>query len=236
MSSHDWDALLTERDRAVLDASGYGQDRPLVSPVAVLVIDMTFDFLGDRPEPILSSVARFPNSCGEEGWAAAERLAPVLEVARVAGVPVIYTARALDHPLLEALAWGSKQRDAGRPVDAAAGGSRFPACIEPQPGDVVITKTKPSGFFGTPLREYLIGLGVRQLAVAGATTSGCVRGTVVDAFSYGYRTAVIADCVVDRISASHAIGLFDMKAKYADLITSSRLAAVLPDLADRKMA
>lgn len=230
-SSSAWDTLLSGRDREVLDASGYGQARALVSPVAVIVIDMTFDFLGDRPEPILKSIARFPNSCGEEGWAAAARLSSVLDAARCVGIPVIYTARSLEHPMLEDMAWGTKQYDSGRPADAEAGGERFPECIQPQGTDVVIKKTKPSGFFGTPLREYLIGLGIRQLAVAGATTGGCVRATVVDAFSYGYRTVVIEDCVVDRIGASHAVALFDMNAKYADLISSWELAEALPRLA-----
>jgi nicotinamidase-related amidase len=216
-----WDAHLSERDRQVLAQSGYGQSRELTAPMAVLVIDFTFDFLGDRPEPILESTKRFPNSTGEEGWAAADRLAPVLDAARAAGVPVIYTARTLAHPMLEELSWGSKQVNAGRPVDGTAEGTQFPPSITPHTGDVVIHKTKPSGFFSTPLREYLIGLGIRQVLVAGATTSGCVRATVIDAFSYGFRVAVLQDCVADRITASHVINLFDMKAKYADLLTAS---------------
>jgi maleamate amidohydrolase len=222
VSDTPWASLLSDRDQAVLELSGYGQGRGLLGPLAVVVIDMTFDFLGDQPEDILTSVRRFPNSTGAEGWAAADALAPVLTAAREAGVPVIYTARTLQHPVLEDLSWGTKQTDAGRPADGDGDGTRFPPAIQPQPGDPVIHKTKPSGFFGTPLREYLIGLGVRQVLIAGASTSGCVRATVVDAFSYGFRVAVLQDCVADRISASHAIALFDMGAKYADLISSAQ--------------
>ena len=224
-----WEPFLSDRDRQVLAQSGYGQAREPVSPWAVLVVDMTFDFLGDRPEDILLSTRRFPNSTGEEGWAAADRLAPVLDAARAAAVPVIYTARSLEHPLLEELTWGTKQVDAGRPVEGENTGTRFPPAILPQPEEPVIHKTKPSAFFGTPLLEYLLGLGIRQLVVAGATTSGCVRATVVDAFSFGFRVAVLADCVADRITASHALALFDMKAKYADLVTSTEAIARLKE-------
>jgi maleamate amidohydrolase len=215
-----WSKHLSDLDRQVLEQSGYGQGRELIGPMAVLVIDMTYDFLGDRPEPILDSTKRFPNSTGEQGWEAANRLAPVLAAARTAAVPVIYTARTLDHPLLEELSWGTKQINAGRPVNAAGENTHFPPCLIPEPRDIVIHKTKPSGFFSTPLREYLISLGIRQVLISGATTSGCVRATVIDAFSYGFRVAVLRDCVADRITASHAINLFDMKAKYADLITA----------------
>lgn len=228
-----WDAHLSELDRQVLAQSGYGQGRDLVGPIAVLVIDMTHDFLGDRPEPILESTKRFPNSCGDEGWKAADRLAPVLDAARVAGVPVIYTARSLEHPILEELTWGTKQTNAGRSVDGSSQGAKFPPSITPQPGDVVINKTKPSGFFGTPMTEYLISLGIRQVLIAGATTSGCVRATVIDAFSYGFRVAVLEDCVADRISASNALNLFDMKAKYADLVASADAVEHLKNVAGR---
>ncbi|MBO9520652.1 MAG: isochorismatase family protein [Nocardioidaceae bacterium] len=222
-----WDHLLGERDRAVLAASGYGQSRKLRSPAAVLVIDLTFDFLGDRPEPILESVTRFPNSCGAEGWAAAERLAPVLAAARASDVPVLYTTRSTEHPVLEELTWGGKQTNAGRAAMGESAATGFPPAIAPQPGDTVIEKTKPSAFFDTPLRQYLVLLGIRQLFVAGATTSGCVRATVVDAFSHGFRTAVLADCVADRIEASHAIALFDLQAKYADLTDAATATGAL---------
>lgn len=222
-----WDRLLGESDREVLVASGYGRPRGFRTPAAVLVIDMTFDFLGDRPEPILESITRFPNSCGAGAWAAADRLAPVLDAARASGVPVIYTTRSTAHPVLEELTWGVKQTNAGRPVAGDGAARSFPPAIAPRPGDVVLPKTKPSGFFDTPLSQYLVSLGIRQLFVAGATTSGCVRATVVDAFSHGFWAAVMADCVADRIEASHAIALFDMRAKYADLTDATTVAAAL---------
>ncbi len=83
--------------------------------------------------------------------------------------------------------------------------------IAPQRGDVVIAKAKPSAFFGTPLLSYLIAWQVDTLLVAGGT-SGCVRATVVDAFSYNFLVSVVAEACFDRGQASHAINLFDMQA------------------------
>ncbi len=90
--------------------------------------------------------------------------------------------------------------------------------IAPHEGDIVILKDKPSVFFGTPLMSYLHELQVDMLLVAGTTTSGCVRATVVDAFSYNFKVVVVEECVFDRGQASHKVNLFDMQAKYADVV------------------
>lgn len=218
-------ALLSERDRRVLAASGHGRAAGLRSPCALLVIDMTYDFIGDRPEDITESVKRFPQSCGAAGWEAAERLVPVLTEARERDVPVVYTVRSATHRPLEELSFGRKRRspvnDAARVM--AAEDEQVPSLIAPEPGDIVIAKSKPSAFFGTPLIEYLVGFGIRQVVCCGATTSGCVRATVVDAFSYGFGVAVIDDCTVDRWEISHSTGLFDMQQKYADLVSSKEV-------------
>jgi len=158
--------------------------------------DYNFAFVGDRPQDILDSITRFPNSCGEEGWKAMERLVPVLELARERALPVIYTTGDLEHPLLDRLSWGAKNKrvdqwraDPQARLDANA----VPDLIAPVPGEVVITKKKPSAFFGTPLLQYLVSLGVDQLLISGTTTSGCIRASVLDAFSHGYRVAVLED-------------------------------------------
>jgi nicotinamidase-related amidase len=102
--------------------------------------------------------------------------------------------------------------------------------IDPKPGEVSITKKKPSAFFGTPLSQYLITLGVDQLLCCGTTTSGCVRATVIDAFSSGYRVAVIEDCTFDRGQASHAVNLFDMDQKYSNVMSSPRIIEYIEGL------
>ena len=84
--------------------------------------------------------------------------------------------------------------------------------IAPGPQDIVLKKQKPSGFFGTNLPSYLTLLGCDSVIVVGTTTSGCVRATVVDAFSLNYRVIVAEEGCFDRSEASHAVSLCDMHA------------------------
>ena len=97
-------------------------------------------------------------------------------------------------------------------------GYEFHADIAPRDGDILLPKKHPSAFFGTPLASYLIDLRADTLIVTGCTTSGCVRGTVVDAFAYNFRVLVPQDAVYDRSAVSHAVNLFDMSEKYADVM------------------
>jgi maleamate amidohydrolase len=95
--------------------------------------------------------------------------------------------------------------------------------LKPLKEEYVVRKTQPSAFFGTGLSGWLIGKGVDTVLVAGCTTSGCVRASVVDAMSYNFRTVVVTDCVGDRAIAPHEANLFDMGQKYADLMTSAEV-------------
>ncbi len=99
--------------------------------------------------------------------------------------------------------------------------------IEPGPRDLVVRKEKPSGFFGSPLQSYLQNLGCDSVIVTGTTTSGCVRATVIDAFSLNFRTTVVEDGCFDRSQASHAINLCDMNAKYANVMPSDEVLEYL---------
>ena len=106
-------------------------------------------------------------------------------------------------------------------------GYEFVAEIAPIDGDVVLPKRHASAFFGTALASYLIDFEIDTLIVTGATTSGCVRATVADAFSYNFRTIVVADGVYDRLQVSHDVSLFDMDAKYADVLMADEVVAHL---------
>ena len=101
-------------------------------------------------------------------------------------------------------------------------GNEIVTPIAPGPKDIVVLKQKPSGFFGTNLASYLTLLGCDSLIVTGTTTSGCVRATVLDAFSLNYRVALAEEGCFDRSQASHAINLCDMNAKYADVVKTVR--------------
>jgi nicotinamidase-related amidase len=116
------------------------------------------------------------------------------------------------------------------------GGYEFVAEIAPRPGDVLLPKKHPSAFFGTPLASYLIERNVDTLVVTGCTTSGCVRGTVVDGFAYNYKVVVPQECVYDRSPVSHAVNLFDMASKYADVRPTAEVLGLLETLAPQPIA
>ncbi len=226
-----WDEFLTDRDRAVFAKSGYGGRQGFGRSPALLVVDVTYAFVGDHAEPILHAVERYRTACGEEGWASVDHIRTLLETARGAGVPVVYTRGIDRRGDDDAGRWASKNARAREDYRAdRSRGKEIVTPIAPQQGDVVIAKAKPSAFFGTPLLSYLIGWQVDTLLVAGGTTSGCVRATVVDAFSYNFRVAVVAEACFDRGQASHAISLFDMQAKYADVVSASDALAYLNGL------
>jgi maleamate amidohydrolase len=94
----------------------------------------------------------------------------------------------------------------------------WPEGLEPADGELVISKQYPSAFFGTSLAATLEAKGIDTLIITGLTTSGCVRATCVDAMSYGFIPIVVADACGDRHAAPHEANLFDMNAKYADVV------------------
>src|ERR1700733_2051392 len=105
--------------------------------------------------------------------------------------------------------------------------SQIVAQLAPKPDETILRKTQPSAFFGTGYAEQLRQRGVDTVIVAGCTTSGCVRATVVDAMSHDFRTIVARDCVGDRSVAAHDANLFDMEQKYADLMDANAMVARL---------
>ena len=102
--------------------------------------------------------------------------------------------------------------------------------LTPIAGEYVLNKTQPSAFFGTNLANWLISKGADTVIATGATTSGCVRASVVDSMSYNFRTIVVSDCVGDRALAPHEANLFAMQQKYADLMSCDETIAQLERL------
>lgn len=224
MAERVWDAFLSERDKAHLAASPpttrYGFGRK----AAVLSVDNYRKAVGDEPEPLLEAIRTWPGSTGLEGWTALEKIEQLLATARECGVEVVHlTALAAEESGIPA--WGAKI--GGRhtpPVRTPEEADRHRRRLDiveqaaPLPGEVVLKKTGPSAFFGTPLAAHLIGQGVDTIIVCGESVSGCVRATVVDGRSHRFNVIVVEDCVYDRHEASRAINLFDMDQKYADVI------------------
>ena len=232
MSEPIWNQFLTERDKQVFAASGYGTRGGFGKRPALLVIDVNYAFCGDKPEPILESIKKWRNSCGEESWPAVAAIKSLIEKAHAKGIPVIYTTGVRREDNWDSGSWSWKNTRSSEVVRTKTNidGNQIVDEIAPGPKDIVILKQKPSGFFGTNMASYLTLLGCDSVIVAGTATSGCVRATVVDAFSYNLRVTMVEDGCFERSEASHAMTLCDMNAKYADVIESSEVIEFLSGL------
>jgi maleamate amidohydrolase len=116
--------------------------------------------------------------------------------------------------------------EAGAHPDLAA----FAEGLEPDAGETVITKQYASAFFGTSLASTLTALGVDTVLIAGVSTSGCVRATAVDACQHGFVPLVVREAVGDRHEAPHAANLFDLQAKYAEVVSLGQVRGYLATL------
>ena len=119
-------------------------------------------------------------------------------------------------------------------MDRKRRGSEIIDEVAPIPGEIVLRKTAPSAFWGTPLAGHLTYLGIDTLIVAGESTSGCVRASVVEAVAHRYRVQVVEDCVFDRHETTHALNLFDMHQKYADVIALAQALDYIASKAPEK--
>ncbi len=215
-----WDGIISEEEQKAYNAAGFGRPSGIGSRPALLIIDVQYRTIGTSPKPFWESIKEFPTSCGEIGWNAMHNIAVLLAEFRRNNWPVLYPHVALKNVATDG---GRLAQKVPAIMNIAERGYEFPPEIAPRPGDVLIPKKHPSAFFATPLVSHLIDLGVDTLVVTGCTTSGCVRGSVVDAFAYNFRVLVPSDCVYDRSATSHAVNLFDMASKYADVGTSREI-------------
>jgi maleamate amidohydrolase len=225
MNERIWDEFLTERDKAVFAAGGFGARAGFGKRPALLVIDVNRAFCGDRPEPILESIRRWRNSCGEEAWVALGYIKSLIDAAHAKGLPVVYTTGERRPDNWDAGGWRWKSARGDQAGGLGVDGNEIVAMIAPGPRDIVVKKQKPSGFFGTNLASYLTLLGCDGVIIVGTTTSGCVRATAIDAFSLNYRVTLAEEGCFDRSEASHAVSLCDMHAKYADVVSTSEILA-----------
>jgi nicotinamidase-related amidase len=228
-----WYQFLTSRDKQMWAASGYGARAGFGTRPALVIIDVNYNFTGDRSEPILESIKRWRNSCGEEGWNAIPVIRNLIDAAHRKRLPVVYSTGVKRSDNWDAGGWAWKNKRNAEDVaknTSNLDGNAIIAELAPQSQDIVIYKHKPSVFFGTPFSSFLTDLGCDSLLVAGTTTSGCVRATVIDAFSYNYRVAVVEDACFDRSQVSHAVSLCDMHAKYADVVRATEALTYIDGL------
>lgn len=227
MAKRPWDGLISQEEQEIYRLAGFGSTAGLGKKPALLIIDVQYRTVGNTPMPIRDSIAQYPTSCGETGWRAVERIVELVAVFRRLGFPVLYAyvAPKASHDR------GQFEVKAPSVMTIPPAGYEFVREIAPQPGDICVPKYHASAFFGTALNSYLIGLGVDSLVFAGCTTSGCVRSSVVDGCSLNYKAIVPEDAVYDRSPNSHAVNLFDMASKYADVMPTRDLILQLEQIA-----
>ena len=220
-----WEGLISEADLAVYKAAGFGQVTGLGNRPALLVIDVQYRTSGSKSQPILEAIKEYSTACGEYAWRAIPNIAKLVAAFRERNLPVLYphVAPKTAH---DNRGFGAK---APTILDVPSEGYEFVAEIAPLATELVLPKCHASAFFGTALTSYLVSLGVDSLVVSGCATSGCVRATVVDACSLNYPVVVPEDAVYDRGQVSHAVTLFDLASKYADVLPTNEIVEnVLP--------
>ena len=213
-----WRTIFPEEDRAVYDQAGFGQRKLTFGKrPALLIIDVVESFTGKQKEDVLTSIQDYRTSCGAAAWDALPRIRQLLDAARAAGILVVYTK---GDPEYKFYCGGSTKSDGPQETKETLRLHSTPIAeqVAPIDGEFVLRKTKASAFFGTPLPTYLHQRGVDTLLICGTSTSGCVRSSVVDAYSHGYATFVVDDCCFDRSQFSHNVNLYEMNSKYADVI------------------
>ncbi len=160
---------------------------------------------------------------------AVHNTAPLLTLARAKAVPVVYTRvlynqNGLDGGLFVRKVPVLRGMVAGEPL------AELVPDLPPAPQDVILVKQYASAFFGTALAALLTAQGVDTVILTGCSTSGCVRATAVDGLQYGFRVIVPRECVGDRHPGPHTANLFDINAKYGDVVTLAEVLAYLERL------
>ena len=196
---------------------------------AVLAIDLYNKAYRGGDRPVKEVDREFSGSCGEHAWKASSRTLQTGLVTSRAGIPVIYTTRHVDTKGVQSTNRNLRDKDADV--------YDIKAELAPERGELVIYKERASAFFGTPLIAHLQQKRIDSLIICGESTSGCVRASTVDAYSYGFHNVVVEECTYDRSLITHKVNLFDLHHKYADVMHIEEVLAHLDGLArGRKVA
>ena len=209
----------TESLAANYARGGFTQQLAPGARPALLVIDFVKAYL----------LPGYPLYAGvESAHAAAVRL---LGAARAAGIPVLHTnveyqPGGRNGGIFFRKVPALRCFEAGAHPEAAA----FGEGLEPLPGETVVTKQYASAFFGTSLASTLTSLGVDTVLISGVSTSGCIRASAVDCCQHGFVPVVVREAVGDRAPGPHDANLFDLQAKYAEVMGLEDVLAYLASL------
>ena len=203
----------SEIDDATLDLyaeQGWGQSRiGFGENPALVIIDMQHDFVD--PDG--------PANCAPMAQQRLPAIRELLTGAREAGIAIFHTQGLVKPDLSDVGLWKGKAKQQGRCQVQGTRGAEIVPELAPLATEPVVTKTRPSGFFGTDLHAMLQEAAVDTLLLAGTSMSGCVRATAVDGFSHDYRVSLVRECLIDRTEQLLQRNLFDVDAKYSDAIS-----------------
>jgi nicotinamidase-related amidase len=195
-----------EEAREVYARSRLGESVTMGSRPAVLVVDFSCGFTDPA------------STLGSDLTAEVEATKRLLDAARAKALPVIFTTIGFEPSLRDGGLWLQKVPSLG---ELQVGGRwvEIDPRLEPREEETIVLKKGASGFFGTNLGAILVSQGVDSVILCGATTSGCIRATAIDLLQNGWPTLVPRECVGDRAQAPHEANLFDIQAKYADVVS-----------------
>jgi nicotinamidase-related amidase len=202
--------------------SHYSRDVFVGPNPALLAIDLYELAYQGGSLPVAEVSKTYPSSCGEYAWNAIAPTERLFGAARAAGLPVFYSTSDT-RPDNGGNIKATKRRSGA--VDPSV--YAIHPAFQPQPGDVVIPKMRASAFFGTPLIAQLTQRGVQTVIICGESTSGCVRATAVEAYSYGLHVVLVEECCFDRNILAHKFNLFDLHHKYADVLNIDNVVSHL---------
>jgi len=217
-----WDGLIPERDLEIYRRAGFAREPNWDGRPALLIVDALWGFIGHRRVDVLEAIEEYPTACGEPGWDGLQRTEEALRFFREAELPVVHVRASA----VGGSVYGATTRARSTPGTGTRA-HETPEQIAPVPGEPLVSKSKASGFFRTPLDVLLRNQKVDTVLIAGSTTCGCIRATAVDAHSSGFETVVLSDAVWDRSPFSHAVSLFELSMKYAAVVAVDEAVAEL---------
>ena len=199
--------MYDENTEATYREAGFGASVPRGARPALVVVDLTRGFTSSD----------FP--LGADLTDVVESTNTVIAAARDRGLPVVFTRIAYTDAEARgaSVAWLNKSPGLRSLLEGSAAAELDPRLARER-DDVVITKKGASAFFGTGIAATLVALGADTIVVCGATTSGCVRASVVDGVQSGFPVLVVRQCVGDRAEGPHEANLFDIDQKYGDVV------------------
>lgn len=212
----EWQIYLPEEDRKIYEKGGFLGLQSFGKKPALMIIDVVLSFTGTKPMEVLEAINEYNTSCGMAAWEALPKIKELLDTARAVGINVTFIK---GNPVDKYFVGNTTKGTFTKEEVFRKHGVPIHPMIQPLDSEYVCEKIRASAFFGTPLATYLYKERIDCLLVTGCTTSGCVRASAIDGWNCGFPVFIVEECVFDRSRHSHLTSLYELNAKYANVIT-----------------